>query len=98
MGIGIKPAKVHARADRKAVNDFSVRGIHHHHLRLVMATDKEALCLGIVSETCRSLRHANGKTLLYFQRLWAEDDNLVSVFDVDIDQTIASDDRLRADA
>src|SRR5207302_7543220 len=40
MRVGIKTSVVHARANRKAVNDLSARGIHNYHFRFVPAADE----------------------------------------------------------
>src|SRR6267143_470731 len=94
MRVWIKTGVVHTSANRKAVNYFSVRGIHHHHLRFIPAADEQAVSLGIVGETGRPLRHSNGEAIFYFQRLWIEDDHFVSIFAVDVDKSILADDRL----
>src|SRR3989442_6586625 len=96
MCVRIKTRVVHTSANRKAVNYFSVRGIHHHHLRFVPAADEQAVSLGIVSETGRPLRHADGEAIFYFQRLWIEHDHFVGIFAVDVDKSILADDRLFA--
>src|SRR5436853_7321817 len=96
MCVRIKTAVVHTSANWKAVNYFSVRRIHHHHLRFVPAADEKAVSLGIISETGRPLRHADGEAIFYFQRLWIEHNHFVSIFAVDVDKSILADDRLFA--
>src|SRR5205807_9000184 len=92
--VRIKTRVVHTSANRKAVDYFSVRGIHHHHLRFVPAADEQPVSPGIVSETGRPLRHADGEAIFYFQRLWIEHDHFVGIFAVDVDKSILADDRL----
>src|SRR5437016_8247753 len=94
MRVRIETPVVHTSANRKTVNYFSIRGIHHHHLRFVPAADEQAVSPGIVSETGRPLRHADGETVFYVQRLRIEHDHFVGIFAVDVDESILADDRL----
>ncbi len=96
FGVRIKTGVVDAGSDRIAVNYFSSCGVHHHHFRLVAATDEQTISLCIVGQTGRCLSHADWKTLLDLQRFRIEHDYLGSVLAVDVDKSIFADDCLFA--
>src|SRR6266566_4513437 len=92
----IKGGIIDAPADREAIYYFSRAGIHHNHLRLLAATDEQAVRFSVIGKTGRGLGHADGKTVFDLERFRIEDDDLGSVLAVEIDKTVLADDSLFA--
>src|SRR6266508_5466957 len=95
-GFRIKTGVVDTRSNRKAVDYFPCIGVHDDHFGLIATTDEQAFRLGVISQTGRNFRHPNGKALFDLQRLRIEGHHLCGVLAVDINKTVASDDRLFA--
>src|SRR5437016_763361 len=96
MGAWVKTGKIDTGSDREIGNHLSRARIHHHHLRFLAATDEQAVGLGIIRETGRSLRNPDRKAVLHLQRLRVEYDYLVGVLAVDVNKPVGADHRLFA--
>src|SRR5437879_3023384 len=96
MGAWVKTGKVDTGSDREIGNHLPRARIHHYHLRLLAAADEQAVGLGVIGETGRSLRNPDRKAVLHLQRFRVEHDYLVGVLAVDVNKDVGADHRLFA--
>src|SRR6266446_6091821 len=96
MGQWVKTGKVDTGSNREVGNHLPRARIHYHHLRLLAATDEQAVGLGVIGETRRCLRNPDRKAVLHLQRFRVEYHDLVGVLAVDINKAVGADHRLFA--